>query len=86
MIALILRILPFILMMSLLANCTFSEKVHRQSLDQASWEFRQVGKNNWHEWLDDPTIADAILDRLVPRSHRLELKGKSLRKNIKTIS
>jgi DNA replication protein DnaC len=40
----------------------------------------------WHEWLDDPTIADAILDRLVPRSHRLELKGKSLRQKIKTIS
>ena len=40
----------------------------------------------WHEWLDEPTIADAILDRLVPRSHRIELKGKSLRKNIKTIS
>ena len=40
----------------------------------------------WHEWLDDPTIADAILDRLVTRSHRVELKGKSLRKKIKTIS
>ena len=28
----------------------------------------------------DPTIADAVLDRLVHSAHRLELKGESLRK------
>jgi hypothetical protein len=32
------------------------------------------------------TIADAILDRLVPRSHRIDLKGKSLRKRPKHLS
>ena len=36
-----------------------------------------VGK--WHEYLNEPTIADAILDRLVPKAHRVELKGESLR-------
>lgn len=36
-----------------------------------------VGK--WHEYLAEPTVADAILDRIVPKSHRIELKGKSLR-------
>lgn len=46
----------------------------------------QIPVIKWHEWLDDPTLADAILDRLVPRAHRIELKGKSLRKKIKTIS
>lgn len=33
----------------------------------------------WYEYLDDPTLADAILDRLTAHSHRIELKGKSLR-------
>jgi len=40
-----------------------------------------VGK--WHEYLAEPTIADAILDRIVPKSHRIELKGKSLRTALK---
>ena len=34
---------------------------------------------NWHDGIGDPTIADAILDRLIHRAHRLELKGKSMR-------
>jgi DNA replication protein DnaC len=43
-----------------------------------------VGK--WYEYLDEPTLADAILDRLIPKAHRLELKGKSLRKGVKQLS
>ena len=35
---------------------------------------------HWHEIIGDPTIADAILDRLVHNAHRLTLKGESLRK------
>lgn len=34
----------------------------------------------WHEWVGDPTIADAILDRLVHNAYKLELKGPSRRK------
>jgi hypothetical protein len=34
---------------------------------------------HWHELLADPTIADAVLDRLVHTSHRIELDGPSLR-------
>ena len=41
----------------------------------------QLAVNAWHAWLADPTIADAILDRIVHRSHRIELKGPSLRKS-----
>lgn len=41
----------------------------------------QVPVDHWHAWLNDPTVADAILDRVVHRSHRLTLKGESLRKN-----
>jgi hypothetical protein len=35
---------------------------------------------HWHEHIGNPTIADAVLDRLVHSAHRLELKGESLRK------
>lgn len=41
----------------------------------------QFPVNQWHEIIGDPTVADAILDRLVHQSHRLELKGESMRKN-----
>jgi DNA replication protein DnaC len=40
----------------------------------------QVPIDHWHGWLNDPTLADALLDRLVHRSHRLTLKGESPRK------
>lgn len=43
-----------------------------------------VGK--WHEYIDEPTVADAILDRLIPKAHRVELKGKSLRKRAENLS
>jgi DNA replication protein DnaC len=41
----------------------------------------QLAVNAWHAWLDDPTVADAILDRIVHCSHRVALKGPSLRKD-----
>jgi len=40
----------------------------------------QLPVEHWHAWLNDPTLADAILDRLVHASHRVALKGESLRK------
>lgn len=43
----------------------------------------QLPVNSWHEWLADPTLADAILDRIVHGSHRLVLKGESLRRKAK---
>jgi DNA replication protein DnaC len=41
----------------------------------------QMAVNKWHAWLDDPTVADAILDRIVHCSHRIAMKGPSLRKD-----
>ena len=35
----------------------------------------------WHESIGDPTLADAILDRVIHNAHKLELKGESMRKN-----
>ena len=40
----------------------------------------QVPVKRWHEALADPTMADAILDRLVHNAHKIELKGESMRK------
>jgi DNA replication protein DnaC len=40
----------------------------------------QLPVDTWHEYLADPTLADAILDRLVHHSHRIALKGESMRK------
>jgi DNA replication protein DnaC len=40
----------------------------------------QLPVNHWHAYLNDPTLADAILDRIIHGSHRLELKGDSMRK------
>jgi DNA replication protein DnaC len=40
----------------------------------------QLPVAKWHEIIGDSTIADAILDRMIHTSHRIELKGESLRK------
>ena len=34
----------------------------------------------WHDVIGEPTFADAILDRIVHNSYRLELEGQSMRK------
>lgn len=46
----------------------------------------QLPVAKWYEYLDEPTLADAILDRIIPRAHRIELKGKSRRKNLNQLS
>lgn len=41
----------------------------------------QLPVEHWHKIIGDPTLADAILDRLVHNAYRIELKGESMRKN-----
>lgn len=41
----------------------------------------QLPVTSWHEAIGDPTLADAILDRLVHNAHKIELKGESMRKH-----
>ena len=41
----------------------------------------QVPVDRWYEIIGDPTLADAILDRIVHNAYRIELRGDSLRKN-----
>lgn len=40
----------------------------------------QLEQKKWHEWIGEPTIADAILDRLVHNAYKLDLAGASGRK------
>jgi len=39
----------------------------------------QFPVNDWHQTIPDPTVADAILDRIVHNAHRIEMGGKSMR-------
>lgn len=41
----------------------------------------QVPINKWHDTIGDPTLADAILDRVVHNAHKIKLKGESVRKS-----
>jgi len=43
----------------------------------------QLPVSQWHEYIGESTIADAILDRLVHRAHFIEPKGPSLRETLK---
>jgi len=36
--------------------------------------------DRWHDLIGSPTLADAILDRLVHNAHRIQLRGDSLRR------
>jgi DNA replication protein DnaC len=40
----------------------------------------QLPVAQWHEQINDPTVADGILDRLVHNAHRIEMRGDSMRK------
>jgi hypothetical protein len=40
----------------------------------------QLPASRWHEQIGDPTLADAIIDRLVHNAHRIEMRGESMRK------
>ena len=68
---------------------TALDQMQRQALldivehkyDSASIIFTsQVPVKNWHGLIGEDTIADAILDRIVYSSHRIELDGESMRK------
>lgn len=40
----------------------------------------QYPSEKWHGFFPDPTIADAVLDRVVHQAHRIQMKGESMRK------
>lgn len=46
----------------------------------------QLPSEHWHAYLDDPTLADAILDRVLHAAHKITLSGESLRKSVTAVS
>jgi DNA replication protein DnaC len=46
----------------------------------------QLSVDHWHTLVGDPTLADAILDRLVHNAHKIHLKGESMRKRQRSVS
>lgn len=45
----------------------------------------QFPVDKWHDFFNDPTVADAILNRIVHRAHIISLKGGSMRKQSKRL-
>ena len=56
------------------------EMIDDRSGGKATVVTSQLPIEHWHGWISDETIADAMLDRLMHRHHRIELTGESLRK------
>ncbi|WP_270698502.1 ATP-binding protein [Aeromonas sp. QDB05] len=49
-------------------------------MDEKQTKYAPALGSKWYDLFNDPTIADAILDRIVHRAHVIELKGESIRK------
>jgi DNA replication protein DnaC len=63
-------------------NCsTLMEIIEDRHARKSTIISSQLPVSNWYEVIGESTIADAILDRLVHKAHRMELKGESMRKN-----
>lgn len=58
----------------------FLEVLEDRSGTRATIVASQLPVASWHDVIGEPTVADAILDRLVHNAHRIELKGASMRK------
>lgn len=58
----------------------FLEVLEDRSGTRATIVASQLPVSAWHDVIGEPTVADAILDRLVHGAHRIELKGASMRK------
>jgi DNA replication protein DnaC len=58
------------------------EVIDDRSMTRSTLVSSQLPVENWHSTMADPTVADAILDRLVHNAYRITLKGESMRKVI----
>lgn len=56
------------------------EIIDQQSRNGSLLITSQYPQEKWYELFADPTIADAVLDRVIHKSHSLSLKGESMRK------
>lgn len=70
---------------------TFNQDARQALMDIVDYKYNlssiiitsQIPVANWHELIGEGAIADAILDRVVHASHRINLRGESLRKKTK---
>lgn len=46
----------------------------------------QIPVENWHDLIGDPTLADAIFDRLVHNAYRIQRNGESMRKQTRKLT
>lgn len=60
------------------------EMIDDRATSKATIITSQLPIEHWHAWIGDATIADAIMDRLMQKNHRLTLAGDSLRQKPKT--
>lgn len=58
----------------------FLEVIEERNLKGSTLIATQLPIAKWYEYVGDPTIADAIMDRLVHNAYKLDLKGTSMRK------
>lgn len=63
----------------------FLEIVEDRNLTASLIISSQVPVKDWYQLIGDPTIADAICDRLLHNAYKIELKGESLRKTDKQL-
>jgi len=62
------------------ASQEIMELVEERSQLHSTVIVSQIPVDHWHEAIGDPTLADAILDRLIHNAHKITLKGESMRK------
>lgn len=60
----------------------FEERYQRRSTIITA----QLPVSRWHDMIGEPTIADAILDRIVHNAHRIDIKGDSMRRKDQTVN
>jgi DNA replication protein DnaC len=56
------------------------EVIDERTLNTSTLVASQLPLEHWHGAIADPTLADAILDRLIHNAHKIQLKGESMRK------
>lgn len=66
------------------ARADLMEIIDDRAATRATLITSQLPIDHWHAWIGDATIADAILDRVMQRNHRITLEGDSMRR--KTIN
>ncbi len=62
------------------------EVIEDRHLTSSTIVTSQLPIENWHETIGDPTLADAILDRLIHNAHKITLKGESMRKKLSDLT